>query len=81
MVRSTRKIHSFGLRLNMMELLARGRGHRVTRAMKSKAKALSVRVSPKTASAFGRYLNLTYAEVVQEIFLIMQACLMPLDMA
>ena len=82
MVRSTRKFRGFGLRLKMMELLARGRGHRksMTRAMKAKAKAVSVRVSPKTASAFGRYLNLTYAEAVQEIFLIMQACLMPLGL-
>ena len=66
----------------MMELLARGRGHRtpMTRAMKVKAKAVSLRVSPKTAEAFGRYLNLSYAEAVQEIFLILQACLMPLGM-
>ena len=70
MVRSTRKFRGFGLRLKMMELLARGRGHSkyMTRAMK--AKAVSVRVSPKTALAFSRYLNLSYAEAVQEILII-----------
>ena len=82
MGRSNRKFRGFGLRLKMMELLARGWGHRtsMTRAIEAKAKAVSLRVSPRTAEAFGRYLHLLYAKVVQEIFLIMQACLMPLGM-
>ena len=33
--------------------------------------AVSLRVSPKTAEAFGRYLHLSHAEAVQEILIIM----------
>ena len=46
-------------------------------ASRGKKSSLAVSVSPKTAETYGRYLNLSYAEAVKEIYLITQACLLP----
>ena len=68
------------LAIKCHQLRARGNRHRHRLALSSKKTepVTPVGVSPKTAEAYGRYLNITYAEAVQEILLITQACLMPL---
>ena len=79
MVSSYLKYRSPMMKLKKLELKARGRAHRLALSRAKKAEALaSKRISPKTAEAYSRYLNLSYAEAVQEIFLITRACLLPL---
>ena len=65
------------MKVKKLDLKTRAQGHRAALSRAKKAKAASLRVSPKTAEAYSRYSNLSYAEAVQEIFLITQACLLP----
>ena len=76
---SARKYRSKRLDVKKVHLVARGNLYRMKLAFtrKKSAKQVPVSVSPKTAEAYGRYLNLSYAEAVQEIYLITQACLRP----
>ena len=74
----TKKKKTAMMKVKKLELKARTHGHRAALSRAKKAEALaSLRGSPKTAEAYGRYINLSYAEVVQEIFPITQAFLLP----
>ena len=79
MVTSARKYRSKRLAVKKVQLMARGNLHRMKLAITGKKSAVQipVSVSPNIAEAYGRYLNLSYAEAVQEIYLITQACLRP----
>ena len=63
--------------MKKIHLVAQGNLYRMKLAIRGKKSApqMPVSVSPKTAETYGRYLNLSYAEAVQEIYLITQACL------
>ena len=76
---SARKYRSKCLTVKKVQLIGRGNRHRMKLAITGKKSAVQipVSVSPKTAEAYGRYLNLSYAEAVKEIYLITQACLRP----
>ena len=77
---STSKYRRLRLAVKKVQLMARGNLYRMKLYITGKKSApqMPVSVSPKTAEAYGRYLNLSYAEAVQEIYLITQACLKPL---
>ena len=75
---SARKYRSLHLAVKKVQLMARANLYRMKLAIRGKKSAPPVSVSPKTAETYGRYLNLSYAEAVQEIYLITQACLKPL---
>ena len=81
MITTAKKYRSKRLAIKRLKLMARGNLYRLKLSISGKKTAprtpVSGSVSPKTAEAYGRYLNLSYAEAVQEIFLISQACLMP----
>ena len=74
---SARQYRSNRLDVKKIHLVARGNLYRMKLAIRRKkaAKQVPVRVSPKTAKAYGRYSNLSYAKAVKEIYLITQACL------
>ena len=76
---SPRKYRSSRLAVKKVQLMVRGNLYRMNLAITGKKSApqMPVSVSPKTAETYGRYLNLSYAEAVQEIYLITQACLRP----
>ena len=74
---SARKYRSSRLAVKKVQLMARANLYRMKLAIRGKKSAPPVSVSPKTAETYGRYLNLSYAEAVQEIYLITQACLRP----
>ena len=79
MLTSAKKYRGKRLAIKHHQLMARSNLYRLrlSRSGKETAPLMPVRVSPETAEAYGRYLNLSYAEAVEEIFLITQACLMP----
>ena len=76
---SARQYRSKRLDVKKIHLVARGNLYRMKLIIRGKKSApqMPVSVSPKTAETYGRYLNLSYAEAVQEIDLITQACLRP----
>ena len=80
MMTSAKKYRGRTLAIKHHQLMARANLHRLrlSQSGRKTTPLTPVRVSPKTAKAYGRYLNLSYAEAVQEIFLISQACLKPL---
>ena len=80
MMTSAKKYRGRRLAIKRHQLMARANLYRLrlSRSGRKTTPLTPVRVSPKTAEAYGRYLNLSYAEAVQEIFLISQACLKPL---
>ena len=82
MITSAKIYHSKRLAIKRLKLMARSNLYRLKLSISAKETApgtpVSGSVSPKTAEAYGRYLSLSYAEAVQEIYLITQACLKPL---
>ena len=82
MISSVKIYRSKRLAIKRLKLMARSNLYRMKLSISAKETAPGTpvrgRVSPKTAEAYCRYLNLLYAEAVQEIFLITQACLLPI---